>query len=76
MRNGLGVLSEIAGIIARYGVSIANIRIHNRSKEFVDFILDVEVKDARQLTQMLAGVRASANVLDAERMGAGDDEEF
>ena len=76
VRNGLGVLSEIAGIIARYGVSIANIRIHNRSKEFVDFILDVEVKDARQLTQMLAGVRASANVLDAERMGAGDDEEF
>ncbi|WP_375202552.1 RelA/SpoT family protein [Hyphococcus sp.] len=74
--NGVGVLSEIAGIIARYGVSIANIRIQNRSKEFVDFIVDVEVKDARQLTQMLAGLRASPHVIDAERIGAGDNDEL
>ncbi|MCK5748409.1 MAG: ACT domain-containing protein, partial [Oricola sp.] len=72
VRNGLGVLSEVAGIIARYGVSIANIRIQNRSREFVDFITDVEVKDARQLAQMLAGLRASPNVIDAERTGADD----
>ncbi len=76
VRNGLGVLSEIAGVIARYGVSIANIRIHNRSNEFVDFTLDVEVRDARQFTQMMAGVRASPNVIDAERIGAGDHDEL
>lgn len=76
VRNGLGVLSEIAGVIARYGVSIANIRIQNRSKEFVDFILDVEVKDTRQFTQMLAGLRASPNVIDADRIGAGDHDEL
>ncbi|MEX6634486.1 RelA/SpoT family protein [Hyphococcus lacteus] len=75
-RNGLGVLSEIAGIVARYGVSIANIRIQNRSKEFVDFIMDVEVKDTRQFTQMLAGVRACVSVIDADRIGAGDHEEL
>ncbi|WDI30528.1 bifunctional (p)ppGpp synthetase/guanosine-3',5'-bis(diphosphate) 3'-pyrophosphohydrolase [Hyphococcus flavus] len=76
VRNGLGVLSEIAGVIARYGVSIANIRIVNRSKEFVDFILDVEVKDSRQFAQMLAGVRASPNVIHADRTGAGDHDEL
>ncbi|MEZ5891736.1 MAG: bifunctional (p)ppGpp synthetase/guanosine-3',5'-bis(diphosphate) 3'-pyrophosphohydrolase [Parvularculaceae bacterium] len=76
VRNGVGVLSEIAGIIARYGVSIANIRLQNRSKEFIDFVMDVEVKDARQLTQMLAGVRASPAVINAERTGAGDNEEL
>ncbi len=76
VRNGLGVLSEIGGIIARYGVSIANIRIHNRSKEFVDFVVDVEVKDARQFSQMLAGVRASPNVIDVDRTGAGDHDEL
>jgi RelA/SpoT family (p)ppGpp synthetase len=76
VRNGLGVLSEVAGVIARYGVSIANIRIHNRSKEFVDFVIDVEVKDTRQFMQMLAGVRASPNVIDAERTGAGDHDEL
>ena len=74
VRNGVGVLSEVAGIIARYGVSIANIALRNRSKEFFDLIMDVEVNDARQLTQALAGVRASINVISAERVGAGDDE--
>ncbi|MEO1135816.1 MAG: bifunctional (p)ppGpp synthetase/guanosine-3',5'-bis(diphosphate) 3'-pyrophosphohydrolase [Pseudomonadota bacterium] len=76
VRNGLGVLSEIAGGIARYGVSIANIRLQNRSNEFIDFVMDVEVKDARQFAQMLAGVRASPNVINAERIGAGDDDEL
>ena len=75
VQNGLGVLSEIAGVIARYGISIANIRLKNRSKEFVDFIMDVEVKDAKQLTQALAGVRASTSVIDADRIGAGDNEQ-
>ena len=75
VRNGLGVLSEIAGVIARYGISIANIRLKNRSKEFVDFIMDVEVKDAKQLAQALAGVRASTSVIDADRIGADDSEQ-
>ncbi len=74
VRNGLGVLSELAGIVARYGVSIVNIRIHNRSREFVDFIMDVELKDARQLAHMLAGLRASPNLIDVERTGAEDHE--
>ncbi len=74
VQNGVGVLSEVAGVIARYGVSIANIRLKNRSKEFVDFVMDVEVKDARQLAQALGGVRASSSVITAERIGAGDNE--
>lgn len=76
VRNGVGVLSEVAGIIARYDVSIANIRLQNRSPEFIDFLMDVEVHDAKQLTQALAGVRASASVIAADRAGAGDDERF
>ena len=67
VRNEIGVLSEIAGIIARYGVSIANIRLDNKSPDFVELFIDVVVKDIRQLEQMLAGIRASAHVLSAER---------
>lgn len=67
VRNEIGVLSDVAGIIARYGVSIANIRLDNRSPDFVELFIDVVVKDLRQLEQMLAGVRASANVLSAQR---------
>lgn len=74
VRNGVGVLSEVAGIIARYGISIANIRLQNRSKEFIDFLVDVEVKDAKQLAQALAGVRAAASVIAADRAGTEDHE--
>ncbi|SNT72070.1 GTP pyrophosphokinase [Amphiplicatus metriothermophilus] len=75
VRNEIGVLSDVAGIIARYGVSIANIKMRNRAQDFVEMFIDVEVKDARQLMQMLAGLRASANVVSAERREGADDED-
>ncbi|OFX02761.1 MAG: hypothetical protein A3E78_07815 [Alphaproteobacteria bacterium RIFCSPHIGHO2_12_FULL_63_12] len=75
VRNEIGVLSEIAGIIARYNVSIANIRLENKSPEFVELFIDVVVRDIRQLEQMLAGIRASANVLSAERNERPKDED-
>jgi RelA/SpoT family (p)ppGpp synthetase len=74
VRNEIGVLSDVAGIIARYGVSIANIRLDNRSQDFVELFIDVVVKDVRQLEQMLAGVRASAHVLSAQRNERPSDE--
>ncbi|MEM8771265.1 MAG: bifunctional (p)ppGpp synthetase/guanosine-3',5'-bis(diphosphate) 3'-pyrophosphohydrolase [Pseudomonadota bacterium] len=74
VRNGVGVLSEVASIIARYGVSIASIRLLNRSQEFLDMVMDVEVKDAKQLSQMLAGVRAAPSVISAERSGHKENE--
>ncbi|MEE2692769.1 MAG: bifunctional (p)ppGpp synthetase/guanosine-3',5'-bis(diphosphate) 3'-pyrophosphohydrolase [Pseudomonadota bacterium] len=76
VRNEVGVLSDVAGIIARYGVSITNIKFKSRSPEFVELSIDVEVKDARQLVQMLTGLRASAHVLSAERVDAGEDEQL
>lgn len=75
VRNEIGVLSEIAGIIARYGVSIANIRLENKSPDFVELFMDIVVKDIRQLEQMLAGIRASAHVLSAERNERPKDED-
>jgi RelA/SpoT family (p)ppGpp synthetase len=67
VRNEIGVLSDVAAIVARYGVSIANIRLENRPPDFVDFFVDVVLHDIRQLEHMLAGLRASAHVLSAER---------
>jgi GTP pyrophosphokinase len=67
VRNEIGVLSDVAGIIARYKVSIANIRLDNKSPDFVELFIDVVVSDIRQLEQMLAGLRASAHVLSAIR---------
>lgn len=68
VRNEIGVLSDVASVIARYGVSIDNIGLQNRTHDFVDLVIDVFVKDARQLSQMLAGLRALASVVSAERL--------
>jgi len=67
LRNEVGVLSDVAGVIARYGISIANIAMKNHSPEFVDCHVDVMVGDVQQVEQMLAGLRAQSNVLTAER---------
>ncbi|NJM36300.1 MAG: ATP-binding cassette domain-containing protein [Rhodomicrobium sp.] len=40
VRNEVGVLSDVAGVIARYGVSVANIKLRNRSPEFVEMVID------------------------------------
>ena len=72
--NGVGVLSEIAGIVGRYGVSISTIHIHGESEQFVDFALEMEVKDVRQVEQVLAGLRAAPSVIAAERTGDADHE--
>ncbi|MEO1015073.1 MAG: bifunctional (p)ppGpp synthetase/guanosine-3',5'-bis(diphosphate) 3'-pyrophosphohydrolase [Pseudomonadota bacterium] len=68
VRNEVGVLSDVAGVIARYDVSIANIALSERARDFVELEIDVVVKDARQLSQMLAGVRALSNVVEARRV--------
>ena len=67
VRNEIGVLSDIAAIIARYGVSIASITMKEGAGEFVTLAFDIEVNDNRQLMQLLAGLRASASVITAER---------
>jgi GTP pyrophosphokinase len=74
VRNEIGVLSEVAACIARYGVSIANIKMRNQSPEFVDLYIDVEVKNERQLAQMLAGLKTVSNVVSADRRESLDHE--
>ncbi|MEM9168666.1 MAG: bifunctional (p)ppGpp synthetase/guanosine-3',5'-bis(diphosphate) 3'-pyrophosphohydrolase [Pseudomonadota bacterium] len=73
VRNDIGVLSDVAGVIARYGVSIVNIRLEAGKTEFVTLIIDIEVKTERQVQLMLAGLRASNWVVSAERNAPGDD---
>ncbi|MGF1545686.1 MAG: ACT domain-containing protein, partial [Parvularculaceae bacterium] len=72
VRNEIGVLSDIASVIARYGVSIANIGLQNKSENFVDLRIDVVVKDAKQLANMIAGIRVANHVVAAERVEGGE----
>jgi len=73
--NMRGVLGEIARLIAQFEGDIANVRLANRSTDFVDMLIDVEVDDAKHLAQMLAALRSSARVISADRASADDDGE-
>ncbi len=63
-----GVLAELCGIIAENQGDILNLRLATRTVDFFDMIFDIEVADARHLVNILAAMRASKSVKEAERV--------
>ncbi len=68
VENKRGVLAELCGIIAENEGDILNLKLATRTTDFFDMIFDVEVADARHLTNILAAMRTSKAVKDAERV--------
>ncbi|MEQ1619670.1 MAG: bifunctional (p)ppGpp synthetase/guanosine-3',5'-bis(diphosphate) 3'-pyrophosphohydrolase [Terricaulis sp.] len=68
VENKRGVLAELCGIIAENEGDILNLRLAKRSVDFFDMIFDIEVADARHLTNILAALRTSKAVKDVERV--------
>jgi GTP pyrophosphokinase/guanosine-3',5'-bis(diphosphate) 3'-pyrophosphohydrolase len=68
VEHGRGVLAEMCQIIAENEGDILNVRMTRRSEDFFDMMFDVEVADARHLTNILAAMRASRSVKDVERV--------
>jgi guanosine-3',5'-bis(diphosphate) 3'-pyrophosphohydrolase len=65
--NEPGALSALTTVIARYGANINNLRITNRSGDFFEMVLDLEVKDVKHLTNIIAALRASPVISSVER---------
>lgn len=68
VENKRGVLAELCGIIAENEGDILNLRLAKRTIDFFDMIFDIEVADARHLTNILAAMRTSKAVKEAERV--------
>jgi GTP pyrophosphokinase/guanosine-3',5'-bis(diphosphate) 3'-pyrophosphohydrolase len=68
VENKRGVLADLCRIIAENEGDILNLRLAKRTTDFFDMIFDVEVADARHLTNILAAMRASKAVKEAERV--------
>jgi len=62
--NSFGTLTTIIG---KNGGNITNLKITNRTPEFFDVLVDVEVRDVRHLTNIVAALRASAAINSVER---------
>lgn len=75
VKNEPGALAEITMAVSQSGGNINSLHIVRRATDFFEFAFDLEVSDARHLNNILAGMRACAHVVAAERVShPGDDD--
>ena len=67
IRNAPGVLGQVCTIIGEAGGNIVGLRMHHRQADFFDADFDVDVRDARHLTNIAAALRACPPVETVER---------
>lgn len=67
VNNRTGALGHIGTMLARYGADILDLWLSYREEAFTDLCLDISVRDARHLSNVLTGLRASDYVVTADR---------
>ena len=67
MVNSAGSLSTMTAVIARNFGNISNLKITNRSSEFYDLLIDIEVHDVKHLADIIAALRATPSINAVER---------
>ena len=65
--NEPGSLGALSTVIARNFGNISNLKIVNRSKEFFEMTLDIEVRGVKHLTNIIAALRATPAINSVER---------
>jgi len=65
--NEPGSLSALSTVIAKHKGNITNLKITNRTQEFFEMFVDVEVRDVKHLTNIIAALRATPNIHSVER---------
>jgi (p)ppGpp synthase/HD superfamily hydrolase len=68
VRNEPGALGAIATIFGAHKANILNLRLENRDTAFHTFEVDLEVSSRQQLTKIIAALRATDIVAQAERV--------
>jgi GTP pyrophosphokinase len=65
--NEPATLANLTNAIARHEGSVANLKIVNRQQDFMEILVDVEVRDTRHLANVIAGLRAMPGFTQVER---------
>ncbi len=68
VENKLGSLADISSLLAKKKVNITNIKTTNRSADFFELTIDIEIKSVDQLEQILSVLRTSKKIADVERV--------
>jgi GTP pyrophosphokinase len=65
--NESAALGDMANAVARHDGSVINMKIMNRQQDFMEVLVDVDVRDARHLGNVIAGLRAVKGITQVER---------
>lgn len=65
-----GTLANLTNAISKHDGSITNLKITNRQQDFQEILIDVDVRDLRHLSTVIAGLRAAQGVTQVERARA------
>ena len=67
VENRPGSLGDVSTVIGHNEGNITNLRFTNRQTDFIEMTIDVEVRDVRQLSHIIAALRANHAVNSVER---------
>ncbi|MBV9824469.1 MAG: bifunctional (p)ppGpp synthetase/guanosine-3',5'-bis(diphosphate) 3'-pyrophosphohydrolase [Alphaproteobacteria bacterium] len=67
LANEPGNLGSLTTTIGKQGGNISNLKITNRSTDFFEIMVDIEVADVKHLTNIIAALRATPVINSVER---------
>jgi len=65
--NEPGSLGSLSTVIAKHLGNITNLKITNRTQQFFEMLIDIEVRDVKHLTNIIAALRATPAINSVER---------
>ncbi|MEX2630170.1 MAG: bifunctional (p)ppGpp synthetase/guanosine-3',5'-bis(diphosphate) 3'-pyrophosphohydrolase [Tistlia sp.] len=65
--NEPGSLGALTTVIGKHEANISNLKITNRSLDFFEMLIDLEVGDVKHLTHVIAALRATPTISSVER---------
>ncbi len=68
--NDPTTLAGLTNAIARQDGAVRNLKIVNRQQDFCEILVDVDVRDIRHLSHVIAGLRAAGGITEVARVRA------
>ncbi len=68
--NEPSMLATLTNTAAKHDGTVVNLKIVNRQLDFMEILVDVEVRDLRHLSTVIAGLRAAGGITQVERAKA------
>jgi len=65
--NETGALGNLSTVIGKNGGNITNLKITNRTADYFEMLIDVDVHDVKHLTNIMAALRATPVIQSVER---------